>query len=193
MKREFIQEDYLCIEDLLRKYRDGDSESLVILLEKLEPLIISKCRHYFGTINEDLFQSGRLCCIESIQKFDLSFENVKFLGYQKIKLDYYFRDLKRSQIKHDSHECLLNSEGNNLIEGSTYEEEGYSIVELESVLDILGDKERYIVEHNIMQGETLKETSINLGISYDYSKELKKRAIQKLREFSENKNEENGC
>lgn len=187
MKREFVQEDYLCIEDLLRKYRDGDSESLVILLEKLEPLIISKCRHYFGTINEDLFQSGRLCCIESIQKFDFSFENIKFLGYQKIQLDYYFRDLKRSQIKHDSHEYLLSSEGDGLIESNIYEEEGYSIVEIKSALSILADKERYIVEHNIMQGETLKKIATDLGISYDYSKEIKKKALLKLRKLAEDK------
>ena len=175
MEREFIEEDYLLIETLLRKYHDGDSEALGILLEKIEPLIASTCKHYFGFADEDLLQSGRVCCIESIQKFDFNLKDIKFLGYQKRQLKYFYCDLKRAQVKRDSRECLLSTEGSYLMESLTYDELGYNKVEVKIMLGCLNYKERYIVEHNILTGETLKDVAKHLDINYDYAKELKKK------------------
>lgn len=187
MERVFGEEDYRIVEDLLRKYRSGgDPEDLALLLEKIKPLIIGTCKHYFGFYNEDLLQSGAVCCIESIQKFDFGFENIRYLGYQKEKLEFFYLALKRETVKASSREVFVGVDGSYLLEDSAYDEKGYDKVELESWLGRLNEKERYIIEKNIFHEESLLDISKILGISYDYAKELKRKAISKMRKLSQN-------
>lgn len=61
------------------------------------------------------------------------------------------------------------------MESLTYDELGYNKVEVKIMLGYLNYKERYIVEHNILTGETLKDVAKHLDINYDYAKELKKK------------------
>lgn len=187
MERGFGEEDYRMVEDLLRKYRSGgDPDDLELLLKKIKPLIIGTCKHYFGFYNEDLLQSGAVCCIESIQKFDFGFENIRYLGYQKEKLEFFYLALKRETVKSSSREVFAGVDGSYLLEDSAYDEKGYDHVELESLLGGLNEKERYIIEKNIFHQESLVDISKTLGISYDYAKELKRKAISKLRRLSQN-------
>lgn len=194
MERVFGDEDYRVVEDLLRKYRNGgDTEDLGILLEKIKPLVISTCRHYFGFYNEDLLQSGAVCCIESIQKFDFGIKNIRYLGYQKEKLEFFYLGLKRETAKISTKEVFSGVDGSYLLEDSGYTERGYDIVECQSFLNVLNEKERYIIEKNIFHEESLLDISKTLGISYDYAKELKRKAISKLRKLSKNTYYEEGA
>ena len=87
---------------------------------------------------------------------------------------YYF-DEKRKESKTD-----------NFIEfDETYIEPEmeleYFKIELDDLLKDLSEKERYLVQNHIIEKSLLKQTAIDLDISYVYAKELKRNAIKKLK------------
>ena len=55
------------------------------------------------------------------------------------------------------------------------------MIELDDLLKCLSIKEKYLVENHIMNKQILKQTAIDLDISYVYAKELKRNALKKLR------------
>ncbi|OPJ55302.1 sigma-70 family RNA polymerase sigma factor [Alkalithermobacter paradoxus] len=164
------------INNLVKLSNKGCKTSLESLITTLKPLIISKCKHYFGYVNEDLYSDGILRSIELIKNFDFE-KNTKFLGYMEYMLSCFYWDKKRKLLKESENEMLIDDS----IEHS-YEED-YSFIDIEECLSMLNDKERYIITQHILNGDTLVNISKNLNISYKYTKSLKSKAIKKLNIF----------
>lgn len=175
------QERYLIFEELLQRYNEGDHEAAGEIITRIEPMIMKRCKHYFGYVDEDLMQQGRMRCIILIQRYDRNFVGVKFLGYLNRMLSCYFWDLKKLDLKKERFEQYYGENEQKRLYEIKYDEAGYDEVELESLISCLNEKERYVVRANILIGKKLIDTAKELGISYEYSKDIKKSALKKLR------------
>ncbi|MGB5822680.1 MAG: sigma-70 family RNA polymerase sigma factor [Proteocatella sp.] len=173
--------EYLIFNELIAKYQDGEEEALGEIIHRVEPLIAKRCRYYFGYADEDLMQDGRMRCIILIRRYNQNFIGVKFLGYLNRMLSCYFWDLKKAELKKAKYEYQIADEGSRSMNKMPYEESGYAEVELLDLIEGLGEKEKYIVKENILSGKKLIDTARELGISYEYSKDIKKSALAKLR------------
>lgn len=172
---------YLIFNELIEKYRDGEEEALGEIIQRVEPMIAKRCRYYFGYADEDLMQDGRMRCIVLIRKYDSNFVEGRFLGYLNNMLSRYFWDLKKVELKKAKYEYPAADEGSRSMNAMPYEEAGYGEVELLDFIECLREKEKYIVRENILAGKKLTDTARELGISYEYSKDIKKSALAKLR------------
>ena len=170
---------YYEIEEALIGYKTAEraiykQEFLKQLLAYITPLIKKKIKHYFGFIDEDMLQCGYVKSIELIDRYDM-YRGVLFMGYMKRMLSCYYFDEKRKQVK----------VGDIVEFDETYieadQEMGYMMIELDDLLKCLSIKEKYLVENHIMNKQILKQTAIDLDISYVYAKELKRNALKKLR------------
>lgn len=178
-------QEYLIFNELIAKYQDGEEEALGEIIRRVEPLIAKRCRYYFGYADEDLMQDGRMRCIVLIRRYDRNFIGVKFLGYLNRMLSCYFWDLKKAELKKAKYEYQIADEGSRSMNNMAYEENGYAEVELLDLIEGLGEKEKYVVRENILSGKKLIDTARELGISYEYSKDIKKSALAKLRKTVE--------
>ena len=177
----YDEESYLMVENLVVKAKLGDNDAMAELIENLEPLIITSCRRYFGYIDEDLMQQGRLRCIILVRSFDLLRE-IRFLGYMKTLLGCYFWDLKKEHIKLVENEMPMTNDSEDYINGRSFLDLAYADVEIYDLLLVLTKKERYIILKNVVGQEMLANVARDMGISYSYAKDLKNRALLKLRE-----------
>lgn len=167
------------IEEALIGYKMAElapykEEFLRQLLGYITPLIKKKIKHYFGYIDDDMLQCGYVKAIELIDRYDMD-RGVLFMGYMKRMLGCYFFDEKRKQLRL----------GDSVEFDETYiewaQDIGYAMVEIEDLLKCLSYKEKYLVENHIMDRQILKQTAVDLDISYVYAKELKRNALKKLR------------
>lgn len=153
-------------------------EILSFLLQQVEPLIRSLCRHYFGTLEEDRLQNGRLRSLELILGYDRHYPGVKFFGYMKRMLQCYFWQMKRSDLKESA--LLLTCDEMSFY---SFESHEYHNVWIDDLLGRLTEKEEYLVREHVLKGKTLKQSGEELHISYSYAKELKRKSLQKLRKM----------
>ncbi|CAH2215058.1 sigma-70 family RNA polymerase sigma factor [Tepidibacter aestuarii] len=165
------------INELVKKSQNGDKDSLEKLLDTLKPLLISKCKHYFGYINEDLYQNGVIKSIELIQNFDFK-KNTKFLGYMKFMISCFYWDQKKDEL--NSKEVSVNFDDN---QSKDVYIEDFSNIETIEALSILNATEIKIVEKNLIQGHTLLEISKEMGISYSWVKRVKSQSVKKLEKY----------
>ena len=171
---------YAVVEMLMAKAKCGDNDAMAELIERMEPLIITCCRRYFGYMDEDLMQMGRMKCIMLVREFDVE-RDIRILGYMKSMLSYYFWDIKKKDIRLTENETSMTQENENYVQDRPVIEMGYGWIEIEDLLNGLTEKERYVVLENIIGQEKLVDVAKSLSISYDYSKDIKKSAISKLR------------
>ena len=87
-------EKYEMIEQLAVKASKGCSHSESELLELFTPLLISKCKFYFGKYDEDLIQDGKVRLIELIRLFDPE-RGSHFCGYVKYMISTFYWNAKR--------------------------------------------------------------------------------------------------
>lgn len=99
----------------------------------------------------------------------------------KSMLSYYFWDIKKKDIRLTENETSMTQENENYVQDRPVIEMGYGWIEIEDLLNGLTEKERYVVLENIIGQEKLVDVAKSLSISYDYSKDIKKSAISKLR------------
>ena len=164
------------INDCVRLAQTGDVAALGTLIESISPLIKSKCKHYFGFVSEDNYQNGVLKSIELILSYDFE-RNTRFLGYMKYMLSCYFWDLKKEELKHLQREICKEQESE-----IAYEED-YSSLEVKEVLSVLNHKELEVITSCIIEGNTLVKTSKDLNISYNWTKQLKKSGLLKIKKI----------
>ncbi|MGB5822672.1 MAG: sigma-70 family RNA polymerase sigma factor [Proteocatella sp.] len=181
------ENEYQVFEELLRCYRNGDSDAAGEIILKVDPMIKKRCRHYFGFENEDLMQEGRLRCFELIVAYNMDFVDVRFLGYLKQMLSYFFGDLKKRQKNILDNEFLSTYGDAADCELSLIEDERaaltYTAIELEEIMSILDDSERDIIMENIMHGKKLVEVSWEKNLNYEKARIIKRRALEKLKEM----------
>lgn len=177
---KYDEESYVVVENLLVNAKLGDNDAMADLIERLEPLIATSCRHYFGYVDEDLMQQGRLRCIILVRSFDL-LRGIRFLGYMKTMVGCYFWDLKKDHIKLAENEMPMTQDSEDYIKSRSFLDLAYADVEIYDLLLILTKKERYIILKNVIGQEMLAKVARDMGISYSYAKDLKNAALSKLR------------
>lgn len=179
--RNFKNNSYDEIDRLLHRAKNGDSNAEGELIKKFEPLIIKRCRYYFGKVDEDLLQMGRIKLLELIRQFDSSKREVKFSGYISKFLDYFFWDIKKSEMKKLDKEIIPTSDKELPLEAS-YEDRGFEKVEVADLLDKLDEKQRYVITNHVMMGATISNVGKRLNLTNEQVKYLKNKALWQLRE-----------
>ncbi len=176
--------DYNEVQSELLKYKNAITQHekkihMEQLLFYIGPLIKKKIRHYFGKIDEDLLQCGYAKAIELTDDFDLE-RDIRYLGYMQRMMGCYFYDVRK---KHSVYEAITAFDEEYI--AAEYDN-GYEEMECSDLLSCLNDAQKYIVVQNIMYKRKLKEIADELEISYAYSKELKRKALKKLKNFLNN-------
>ena len=176
--------DYNVVQSELLKYknsikRDEKKKYMEQLLIYLGPLIKKKIRHYFGKVDEDLLQCGYAKAIELTDAFDLD-RDIRYIGYMQRMMGCYFYDIRKKQAVNEAitlfDESYISPEYDN----------GYEEIECRDLLECLNDSQKYLIIQNIMYQRKLKDIAEELEISYAYSKEVKREALKKLKDFSNN-------
>ncbi len=178
--KEKRQNSYRTIDDALTLAKKGSDEAEGMLIEMLEPLMVKKCRHYFGYVNEDLLQQGRIRTLELIRRFDPSKKEIRFLGYMERFLNCFFWDLKRTELKAKTRSVFLSVDEESP-ESIFYDEPGFESIEMRDLLESLDKTQRYIIMQNVMYGATLERIGTTLKLPRDRVKYLKKKALMTLR------------
>lgn len=178
--KEKRQNSYRTIDDALTLAKKGSDEAEGMLIEMLEPLMVKKCRHYFGYVNEDLLQQGRIRTLELIRRFDPSKKEIRFLGYIERFLNCFFWDLKRTELKAKTRSVFLFADEESP-ESISYDEPGFESIEMRDLLESLDKTQRYIIMQNVMYGATLERIGTTLKLPRDRVKYLKKKALMTLR------------
>ncbi len=178
--KEKRQNSYRTIDDALTLAKKGSDEAEGMLIEMLEPLMVKKCRHYFGYVNEDLLQQGRIRTLELIRRFDPSKKEIRFLGYMERFLNCFFWDLKRTELKAKTRSVFLSVDEESP-ESIFYDEPGFESIEMRDLLESLDKTQRYIIMQNVMYGATLERIGMTLKLPRDRVKYLKKKALMTLR------------
>lgn len=148
------------------------------LLLYLTPLLCKKIRYYFGVMHEeerrDLLHDGYIRTIELIEAFDME-RGIRFLGYMKRMLGCFYFDKRKAAAKFGDR-CGFQEE---YMEAQ--EDVQLKNVEIRDLLRVLSEKEERVIVENVIGGRKLITVSKEMGISYMYAKEVKRKALRKLR------------
>lgn len=164
-------------------YKEAGSEEekayhLDRLLLYLTPLLCKKIRYYFGVMNSedrsDLLQDGYIRTIELIDAFDRD-RGVRFLGYMKRMLGCFYFDRRKAAARFEDR-CSFEED---YMEAQ--EDVQLCNVEIRDLLRVLNEKEERLIIENVIGGRKLVTVSAEMGISYMYAKEIKRKALRKLR------------
>lgn len=181
---------------IIQKSVNGDKEFQEILLKKLHPLIYKNIYRYYSVgddIIEDLVQEGYIIILQSLKSFDEN-RNVHFLGYVKIKLDFYYKNYYRN-TKNQRYTVSLNQKlgdtdssielENIIIDEKFNLEDNFlkkeEISELLTNIKKLSRKEQDILNLYYKNELTMKEISNQLNIAYRTAIGRKYTAIVKLK------------
>lgn len=174
--------DYEKINYYLEKIKNGNSYFENDLIVELEPLIKKKCKYYFGYLDEDLLQMGRMKLLILIRSFDFEKTEIKFLGYIEKFISYYYLDLKRGEVKKSDRE--FSTDFTNLSENDVlYNEKGFANIHIEDTLAKLPEKEKMIIEKNVIHQEKIETVANDMNLSKEQVKYLKKKALNRLKKY----------
>jgi RNA polymerase sporulation-specific sigma factor len=177
------------IQQLYKQAYLKDTESEVLILERLKPLIISSIRKYNNDWSEydDLIQEGRELILICIRDYNPTI-NVPFLGYIKSRLKYFY--LNKSKIKknlslndsfgEDGEEYLeLLESGENILE-DVLEKERY--INLREWIETLPKREKEVLLDFFFMDLTITQISKKYNVTYRTVLNQKSNALKKLRE-----------
>lgn len=175
-----IKVHYARLDALREAAQLGDRESMGMLITELEPLIKRQLRHYFGRLDEDYLQMGRLRAMELIERFNPAYTKVRFLGYMARFMGCFYWDLKKAELRRAQEESLNASE--ELQREIPYREDGFLRVEIDDLLKRMPQQESYVLRHHIMQGKTLEAVARELSLTRDQVRYLKAKGLARARE-----------
>lgn len=173
------------VETALAGYKEAGSAEekehhLNCLLLYLTPLICKKVRHYFGITDEegrrDLVHDGYIRAIELIDAFDRE-RGIRFLGYMKRMLGCFYFDKRKAAAKFENR-CSFQEDYM-----EPQEDVRLCNVEIRDLFRVLSEKEERLIIENVLGGKKLIRVSEEMGISYIYAKEVKRKALRKLRKY----------
>ncbi|NMW85411.1 sigma-70 family RNA polymerase sigma factor [Peptoniphilus sp. AGMB00490] len=188
-----MMNDYKDFNRVLRSALVGEERSKVKLLDMLDPLIRSSIKRYCPVFNEfeDLYSDGRAIVLSCIESFD---NKRSFLRYVESYLRYYYLDTYKYLLKvnSDVHEGVTYDEEESLnifdsidagvdIEGDYLEGERLGI--LKKAMDSLTPRQETVVRLFFYEGFGLSEIANFLGISKWTVINLKRNAINNMRNF----------
>lgn len=169
--------DYEYVENLVNIFFTGDecekSDALESIIECFKPLIVKLMMKYFKIFDEDLLQGAIVELIERTLDYDYKNYN-RFSAYIKTFIDLYFKriyykNIQKNDLPYEDIYML------NISQNDIYD------IELESLVNGLEGKEKYIIKKNILENQKLNIVAEDMNISYVYAKKLKKSALKRLK------------
>lgn len=169
--------EYSYVENLVKTFFEGDEyakdEALFEIIECFKPLIVKLMFRYFSVYDEDIMQSAIVELIERTVSYDYLHYN-RFAGYIKRFMELYFKRMYFNNIN----SCEIICDDMYMSEMSC--NDVYS-VEVDSMMSMLSDSQRYIIKNNVLENKKLQEVAIDMKISYIYAKKIKKSALDVMR------------
>lgn len=173
------------------RYRSGDEDAKLTLIDALTPLLKSSIKKYcpLWQYYEDLYQDGLVIILHCLKDFDNSKGHI--LNYVKNYLKYYYLDTYKYILKHNNTISLDTEDEDGLkledrIEDNiNIEREILSIEEkktLSKAFDNLNKIEKDILILFYFRKMKLEEISQYLGIPKWTIINKKRRSIEKLKE-----------
>lgn len=180
-KSNFTADD---MENLVKNAKEGDNDSMTIILNKFKYFIIKHAKKYVVPSHdfEDLIQHGFLSIIKAVQLYKLGSNN--FTTYCSNAIINNFKALLKGHIKHYrevQNEAILNIQ----VYDFTLEDEVIAYDETKRAIKLLNslpEEERNILSGVFLQNKTLKEVAATYDINYRQAVEIKRKALIKLRD-----------
>lgn len=180
-KSNFTADD---MENLVKNAKEGDSNSMAVILNKFKYFIIKHAKKYVVPSHdfEDLIQHGFLSIIKAVQLYKLGSNN--FTTYCSNAIINNFKALLKGHIKHYrevQNEAILNIQ----VYDFTLEDEVIAYDETKRAIKLLNslpEEERNILSGVFLQNKTLKEVAATYDINYRQAVEIKRKALIKLRD-----------
>lgn len=172
------------MENLVKNAKEGDSDSMTVILNKFKYFIIKHAKKYVVPSHdfEDLIQHGFLSIIKAVQLYKLGSNN--FTTYCSNAIINNFKALLKGHIKHYrevQNEAILNIQ----VYDFTLEDEVIAYDETKRAIKLLNslpEEERNILSGVFLQNKTLKEVAAAYDINYRQAVEIKRKALIKLRD-----------
>lgn len=172
----------------------GDKKSQEILLEKLKPLIFKNIYKYFRADDskvDDMVQEGYIVILQALNDYDKK-QNVHFLQYVKIKIEFFYKNYYRSN-KNNNEISLSEEIGENHLELEKILQSNIDVIEnlisIESSLELLACvKKLNLDEQNLImlyyfKNVPLVKISRLYNIPYSTLQRRKKKSLDKLKEM----------
>lgn len=168
--------NYEYLENLVNIFFEGDeyekSDALESIIDCFKPLIVKLMLKYFKNFDEDLMQGAIVELIERTISYDYKNYN-RFGAYIKTFMKIHFKKIFYGSIK--KNELSYDDNINDLSNTDTYD------IEMQSLIDTLDYKQKYIIKKNIIENQKLKLIAKEMNISYIYAKKLKQSALKTLK------------
>lgn len=177
------------MEALVKSARNGSNESIEIILNKFNYFIIKHAGKYIVPSHDfdDLIQHGFLSIIKAIYLYKPGSNN--FTTYCTNAIINNYKALLKGHIKHFrevQNEAILGLQ----VYDFTLEDEVIAHDETKRIMEALKNlstEERNIISGVYIQHKPLTEVAATYGISYRKAVEIKKRALNKLRQAVDKK------
>lgn len=164
---------------------NGDKNYQEILLNRLKPLIYKNINKYIlfnSSLREDLLQEGYVVILESLISYDI-YQNVHFLHYVKIKLEYFYKNYFKNEYK--KHTVQLSQKH---VDAYSLFDSDNIIVKEEKKLLLEGIKKLNNEQQKILylyyyKNTSLKEISNVLNMPYRTVIGKKKSAVKTLKKL----------
>ena len=173
------------IEELLKKAKSGDEESINEIIKKFTCFIIKQASKYkIPSFDfEDLLQHGCLSVIKAIKLYKMG--NGSFTTYCTNSIVNNFNALLKGNIKHYRE---IQDQGILSIQpyDFTLEDEVIAYDEackVNNAVDKLLPIEKSVIRSVYIQGRTLKKTAEMLGLNYRHAIKIKRESLNKLRKY----------
>ncbi len=150
------------------------------ILTKLRPMLLARCRYYFGYFTEDLVQQGYVRLIELIDAYDECRTEVPVLGYLNRMMACYYFSLNRKLRKEKERNFSLEEEVLENIRDDAEEERVFQN-DVQELLKVLNEREYILIREHILRHKTLKSVCEKMNISYTYGKKIKQTSLRKMK------------
>lgn len=174
--KEAALKEHKRIELLAMKFKEGDKVAGEELLESVDSLIRRRIKGAGFIVTEDLMQDGRIRVIELTRKYDPNKCQGRYLGYIKIMLICYFRDLKDNEIARNKIASFVSyNESTKKYDSIGDVDSDYAKVELIDIINKLGELEKIVAKLYFIEFKTVTEISRILSMKrYKVEKETNK-------------------
>ena len=172
------------METLVKSARNGSNESMEIILNKFNYFIIKHAGKYIVPSHDfdDLIQHGFLSIIKAVYLYKLGSNN--FTTYCTNAIINNYKALLKGHIKHFrevQNEAILGLQ----VYDFTLEDEVIAHDETKRIMEVLKNlstEERNIISGVYLQHRPLTEVAVTCSINYRKAVEIKKKALNKLRQ-----------
>jgi len=178
------------LKEWVEKSRLGDQDATCILLDKLNPLMISLVSRYGRGEWEDLMQEARETVLRCIRDYQED-RNVPFVVFVQKALYYHIRNLARPEPLMDSLDAPLPGQDICLIErleshfpsvqDELEREEAYSL--LRKALLALPLEQREVLLLHFYSGISYKEIALAKGVHYQTVRGWKQKGLMQLKKI----------